>query len=99
MLTGTLDDFTLPDVLRLIASARRTGGLSVTRDGGSGKLYFRDGTVSRGVPSYDRRTPSATPAASAQDLAFDLMLWDRGEFTWTAEPPPSEGPHAGVDVD
>ncbi|MDQ3916518.1 MAG: DUF4388 domain-containing protein [Actinomycetota bacterium] len=70
MLTGTLDDFTLPDVLRLIGSARRTGRLDVTRDAGSGRLLFHDGAV-RG--------------AGAEDLTFDLMRWTHGEFSWEPE--------------
>lgn len=99
MLTGTLDDFTLPDVLRLIATARRTGGLTVTRDGGAGNLYFRDGTVSRGVARYERRTEPATPGSAVEDLTFDLMRWDRGEFTWSSDASSPSGPEAAIDVE
>jgi hypothetical protein len=45
MLKGTLDDFTLPDVFRLMSLARKTGALEVQRSAGSGKVYFRDGEV------------------------------------------------------
>ncbi|HEV2754425.1 MAG TPA: DUF4388 domain-containing protein [Actinomycetota bacterium] len=78
MLTGTLDDFTLPDVLRLIGSARRTGRLDVTRDAGSGRLFFRDGDV--------------RAAGDARDVAFDLMRWGDGEFSWE---PGAAGPAGG----
>lgn len=98
MLTGTLDDFTLPDVLRLIAAARRTGGLVVARDGGAGDLYFRDGIVSRAVPRYERRSEAPSPDRAVEDLTFDLMRWDRGDFTWTPGAPPP-GPEASVGVD
>jgi hypothetical protein len=45
MLKGTLDDFTLPDIFRLMSLSRKTGALEVQRSAGSGKVYFRDGEV------------------------------------------------------
>src|ERR671915_600584 len=45
MLKGTLDDFTLPDIFRLMSLAKRIGALEVQRSAGSGKVYFRDGEV------------------------------------------------------
>lgn len=99
MLTGTLDDFTLADVLRLIAGSHRTGGLAVARDEGSGDLYFRDGAASRAVPRYERRAGSSSPGDAIEDLTFDLMRWGRGEFTWTPDVQPPGGPEATVDVD
>ncbi|MGH2818774.1 MAG: DUF4388 domain-containing protein [Actinomycetota bacterium] len=45
MLKGTLDDFTLPDIFRLMSLARKTGALEVQRSAGNGKVYFRDGEV------------------------------------------------------
>ena len=99
MLTGTLDDFTLADVLRLVAGARRTGGLAVDREEGAGDLYFRDGVVSRAVPRYERRTAPASPRSAVEELTFDLMRWGRGEFRWTPDAPALDGPEAGIDVD
>ena len=45
MLKGTLDDFTLPDIFRLMSLAKKTGALEVQRSAGNGKVYFRDGEV------------------------------------------------------
>lgn len=45
MLRGTLDDFTLPDVFRLVSGAKRTGELAVSRSAGSGRVLFRAGEV------------------------------------------------------
>ena len=45
MLKGTLDDFTLSDIFRLTALAKKTGRLEVERRTGSGRVYFRDGDV------------------------------------------------------
>ncbi|MBW3594943.1 MAG: DUF4388 domain-containing protein [Actinobacteria bacterium] len=45
MLKGTLDDFTLPDIFRLLSQSRKTGRLDVQRSAGQGNVYFRDGDV------------------------------------------------------
>ena len=45
MLKGTLDDFTLPDVFRLMSFAKKTGCVDVVRSAGAGKVYFRAGEV------------------------------------------------------
>ncbi|MDQ3982936.1 MAG: DUF4388 domain-containing protein, partial [Actinomycetota bacterium] len=99
MLTGTLDDFTLADVLRLVASARRTGSLEVSRAAGTGRLWFRDGAVAGAEPGYARRTSAATPAGGIEDLAFDLMRWDAGEFTWDPSPADEVVAEAEVEVE
>lgn len=88
MLRGTLDDFTLPDVLRLIGSAGRTGRLDVSRDAGSGRLFFRDGAVRAACDAAGSDAP-------AEDLTFDLMRWSDGEFSWQ---PDAAGPAGGETV-
>jgi len=45
VLQGTLEVFTLPDVFRLLAQNRVTGGLHVVRESGDGVIYFREGEV------------------------------------------------------
>ena len=45
MLKGTLDDFTLADVFRLLSLAKRTGKLDVDRSAGTGRVFFRDGEI------------------------------------------------------
>ena len=45
MLKGTLDDFTLPDIFRLLSQSGKTGRLDVQRSAGQGNVYFRDGNV------------------------------------------------------
>ena len=45
MLKGTLDDFTLPDVFRLMSFAKKTGRLDVLRSAGQGSVFFREGEV------------------------------------------------------
>jgi hypothetical protein len=45
MLKGSLDDFTLPDIFRLMSFAKKTGRLDVVRSAGEGKVLFREGEV------------------------------------------------------
>jgi hypothetical protein len=45
MFKGTLDDFTLADIFRLLSLSKKTGRLHVERKAGSGTVYFRDGEV------------------------------------------------------
>ncbi|MFN2488495.1 MAG: DUF4388 domain-containing protein [Actinomycetota bacterium] len=45
MLSGTLDEFALADVFRLISLARKTGRLDVERRAGAGKVFFDKGEV------------------------------------------------------
>ena len=45
MLRGSLDDFFLEDIFWLVDRARNTGRLNVTRPGGSGSFYFREGRI------------------------------------------------------
>ena len=45
MLKGTLDDFTLSDIFRLLSYTKKTGKLEVKRSAGEGNVFFRDGDV------------------------------------------------------
>lgn len=45
MLRGSLEEFALSDIFRLIAGARKTGRLEISRRAGSGGVYFRNGEI------------------------------------------------------
>ena len=45
MLKGTLDDFALKDVLRLLSRADKTGCLTISKNEATGRVFFRDGDV------------------------------------------------------
>ena len=45
MLRGSLDDFTLEDIFWLIDRAENTGELTVVRPSGTGRLFFRSGSI------------------------------------------------------
>jgi protein-tyrosine-phosphatase len=54
MIRGTLDDFSLPEIIRLIASGQRTGILEVKGASGAGRLVFENGRVLGAESSYAR---------------------------------------------
>jgi hypothetical protein len=45
MLRGSLDDFSLADVFKLLSFSKKTGRLELRRKAGMGRVYFRDGEV------------------------------------------------------
>lgn len=82
-LQGTLDTFELPDVLRLLASTKKTGRLHLRGDRGEGSVWLHDGQVI-GV-----RT-DATPDGDVGEGLFDLFRAREGGFAFE----PGETPDA-----
>lgn len=79
-LQGTLDTFSLPDVLRLLASTRKTGRLQLSGDRGTGDVWLDDGAV------------VAVAAAGTADLSdglFELLRARDGAFTFEPGEAPS----------
>jgi hypothetical protein len=72
-LQGTLDTFALPDVLRLLASTKKSGRLLVQGDRGSGSLWLHDGGVVNGEASM-----AATDTST--DVLFELLRLEDGSF-------------------
>lgn len=54
MLKGTLDDFTLPDIFRLMSLAKKTGRMDVSRGAGEGRVFFDGGDVYYAESSLSR---------------------------------------------
>ena len=77
-LQGTLDTFALPDVLRLLASTKKSGRLLVQGDRGSGSLWLHDGGVVDGEASM-----AATDTST--DVLFELLRLDDGSFLFDPE--------------
>lgn len=90
-LQGTLDTFALPDVLRLLATTKKTGQLLVQGDQGNGSLSLEDGTVVGGQTSL-----AATD--EAHEVLFELLRLDDGSFLFDQEAEvTASGPAAEVD--
>ncbi len=52
LLTGTLDDFRLPDIFRLLAATQRSGTLVLERSGGHGAVEWAEGLVVAASSSF-----------------------------------------------
>ena len=91
-LQGTLETFALPDVLRLLASTKKTGRLRLTGRQGSGSVWLADGEI---VSSEATHAPMAD---GASEVVFELLRFKEGEFVFDADASaPEGGDPAGVE--
>lgn len=92
-LSGTLDTFALPDVLRLLATTGKSGRLRISGNRGSGSVWVVDGeVVSSELSSINSLDPSAV------DVVFGLLRFDAGSFTFEADAvAPEAGPGMAMD--
>ncbi len=75
-LHGSLDSFTIPDVLRLLAATEKTGYLALTGDRGNGGTWLDSGQL---VGGKSDRTATGVELV---DILFELMRFDVGEFSF-----------------
>lgn len=86
-LSGTLDTFSLAEILGLIERARHTGALRVNGPDGHGTLYTTAGRFSAGEaadysgPVEDRHALDVRLI----DVCFHLMRFEGGSFDFTAD--------------
>ena len=83
-LQGTIETFALPDVLRLLASTKKTGRLRVEGDRGSGSLWVEDGRVVAGEAG-----PSGNVDESGVAL-FELLRFGTGDFVFADDEQPAD---------
>lgn len=84
-LQGTLDTFSLPDVLRLLATTGKSGCLHLEGDRGRGSVWLDDGAV---VAATAER---ALDDSSTDEVIFEMLRYGRGSFNFAAdEPAPDE---------
>jgi hypothetical protein len=77
-LQGTLDTFSLPDVLRLLATTGKSGCLHIDGDRGRGSVWIDDGAVV--AAEADR----ARGEASVDEVVFEMLRCSRGSFNFAA---------------
>ncbi len=89
VLKGDLRSFHLTDLIRLIASGRHSGTLSVTDGVSVRTLSFREG---RPVCATSRRPEGAVegPEQILNDI-YDLFRWQEGTFSFDQQACPPEG--------
>jgi DNA-binding PadR family transcriptional regulator len=89
LLSGDLRDFHLPDLIKLIASGRHSGTLTVTDGLSVRTLSFHQG---RPVCATSRRPEGDVrdPDQVLNDI-YDLFRWQEGAFTFDQRMGPQEG--------
>lgn len=90
-LQGTLDTFALPDVLRLLATTKKSGQLLVQGDQGNGSLSLTEGKVVGGVTSL-------AETDEAHEVLFELLRLDDGSFLFDQDATVDDS-GASVDVE
>lgn len=78
-LQGNIETFALQDVLRLLASTKKTGCLRLDGSRGSGSLSVVDGKLVRGEASQ------APHAEGAAEVLFELLRFPDGDFEFDAD--------------
>jgi hypothetical protein len=78
-LQGTLDTFSLPDVLRLLATTGKTGCLHLDGDRGRGRVWLDEGTLV--AAAADR----ASDDAPIDEVIFEMLRFDRGSFSFAVD--------------
>lgn len=78
-LQGTIETFALPDVMRLLASTRKTGCLRLNGSRGSGSIWVDGGKV---VASEASGAPHADGPV---EVVFELLRFPDGDFVFEAE--------------
>lgn len=78
-LQGTLETFALPDVLRLLASTKKTGCYRLDGDRGSGRLWVKDGQLVGGEFSGAPQVDDVT------EVTFELLRFADGDFVFDAD--------------
>jgi hypothetical protein len=78
-LQGTLDTFSLHDVLKLLATTSKTGRLRIDGDRGQGSVWLRDGRV------VDADAERAVDGAPTEEIVFELLRFGTGSFAFDAD--------------
>lgn len=92
-LQGTLDTFSLPDVLRLLATTGKTGCLHVDGDRGRGSVWLEEGAVV--AATADRALGEAT----IDEVIFEIMRFSRGSFNFAVDEQPAHDRQQPKDVE
>jgi hypothetical protein len=83
-LQGTLDTFALPDVLRLLATTRKTGRLLVRGNRGDGSVWIDSGSV------VGANAASLAPSSTPGEVIFELLRHTEGSFTFDSDASPTD---------
>lgn len=91
-LQGTIETFALPDVLRLLATTKKSGRLRLSGSRGSGSIWLDGGAI---VATEAAGHPHAD---TATDVVFELLRFDDGDFVFN-DTETATAPDSPVDVE
>lgn len=101
-LQGTLDSFSLDEVLGMIAVGRKSGTLQVRGDRGVGAVYFNAGRAC-GAEAGRHTGPIGDNEKALetrlQDVCFELFRFNEGNFIFEAERLPDWARAITLDID
>ncbi|WP_334142833.1 DUF4388 domain-containing protein [Rhabdothermincola sp.] len=83
-LQGTIETFALPDVMRLLASTKKTGRLRVEGSRGEGNVWVDGGQI------VSCAATGAPRAGGAVEVMFELLRFQDGSFVFDADEAPAE---------
>ncbi|MBT8240481.1 MAG: DUF4388 domain-containing protein [Acidimicrobiia bacterium] len=87
MLQGSLDNFSLDEVLNLLAGTMKSGHLRISGDRGTGSLWVDDGLLVQAEAS------NTVTGGDWEDVMFELLRFESGNFSFVADdlaPSPAE---------
>jgi hypothetical protein len=87
MLQGSLDNFSLDEVLDLLAGTKKSGHLRLSGDRGTGSLWVDDGLLVQAEAS------NTVTGGEWEDVMFELLRFESGNFSFVADdmaPSPSD---------
>jgi len=92
MLQGSLDNFSLDEVLNLLAGTMKSGHLRLSGDRGTGSLWVDEGLLVQAEAS------NTVAGGEWEDVMFELLRFESGNFSFVADdmaPTPSDA----MDID
>ncbi|NNE95523.1 MAG: DUF4388 domain-containing protein [Acidimicrobiales bacterium] len=87
MLQGSLDNFSLDEVLNLLAGTMKSGHLRISGDRGTGSLWIEEGRLVQAEAS------NTVDGGEWEDVMFELLRFESGNFSFVADdmaPSPGE---------
>ncbi len=87
MLQGSLDNFSLDEVLNLLAGTHKSGHVRLSGDRGTGSLWIDEGLLVQAEAS------NTVTGGEWEDVMFELLRFESGNFSFVADdmaPSPSD---------
>ncbi len=91
-LRGTLETFSVPEVLRLLSNTRKTGMLAIEGDRGLGSVWLGEGSIISARSDHES-------TGDIDATLFDLLRFGSGEFSFEADATPDHPVSDDVDVE